>query len=283
MTPLRKKFIEHMVLRNLAPSTQTVYVKFVAALAKFYNLSPDKINNDQIQAYLIHLISERKLSWSTGNTAFSAFRLFYQQILKRDASTFSLPSRKTKSRLPEILSPQEVKRLIDAAGNQKHRTLLLTTYLTGLRADEAVHLKVEDIDSERMVIRVQQGKGNKDRYTLLLPELLEALRAYWKIYRPSLWLFPARGTNQPLTAGAALRIFKKAREKAGLSKGRGIHTLRHCFATHLLEEENIDLHRLQKLLGHATLRSTSIYLHLSSKGLTSVGESLGQPYRADAV
>jgi len=283
MTPLRKKFIEHMVLRNLAPSTQTVYVECLAALAKFYGLSPDKINNDQIQAYLIHLISERKLSWSTGNIAFSAFRLFYQQILKRDASTFSLPSRKRKSRLPEILSPQEVKRLIDAARNQKHRTLLLTTYLAGLRANEVVHLKVEDVDSERMTIRVQQSKGNKDRYTLLLPELLEALRTYWKTYRPSPWLFPAQGTNQALTASAALQIFKRAQKKAGLSKGQGIHTLRHCFATHLLEEENIDLHRLQRLMGHATLRSTSRYLHLTRKGLTSVGGSLGQPYRTDAV
>jgi site-specific recombinase XerD len=273
MTLLRKKFIDQMVLRNFAPGTQTAYVNAVANLARFYKLSPDKINNDQIQAYLVHLLEQKKLSWSMANIVFSAFRLFYQQVLGRNAQTFYLPPRKQPKKHPTIFSVGEVCRLLSVVTNQKHRTLLWTIYLAGLRVSEVVGLAVEDINSERMIIRIRQGKGHKDRDVVLSKELLHELRDYWKRYRPTLWLFPARGSQQPLRTNAVRNIFKRAKQKAGLTKKGGPHTLRHCYATHLLEG-GVDIHSVKELLGHASLKSTTRYLHLTQKNREQVLRAL---------
>jgi site-specific recombinase XerD len=192
-------------------------------------------------------------------------RFFYEVTLGRPRPRFYIPTVKTPERQPEILSRQEVARLLAALANRKHRALLTTTYATGLRVSEVLQLTLRDIDSERMAIRVAQGKGRKDRYTLLSARLLEELRGYWQLYRPTLWLFPGRGGSTPLTPSSAHRTYVKAKRRAGIQKVGGIHSLRHAFATHLLEA-GIDLPTIQSLLGHRSLRTTSRYLHIVHGG-----------------
>jgi site-specific recombinase XerD len=186
--------------------------------------------------------------------------------LARPASQFTLPPRRHPQRLPEILSAQELERLFAAADNPKHRAMLMTTYAGGLRLSEVLHLKVTDIDSQRMMIRVEQGKGNKDRYTLLSERLLLELRAYWKLERPPLWLFPGRDPQKPLHRRSFHGIFIQAKMKAGIRKRGGLHSLRHCFGTHLLEA-GTDLRKIQLLMGHRSIRSTTRYLQLASQSL----------------
>jgi site-specific recombinase XerD len=255
-----------MVLRGFAPKTQVAYLHAISDLSSYFGRSPDQLSNDQIQEFLHkELIEARKRSWSTVNVYFSAFRCFYRNVLNWDQTRFTIPPRVGRHRKPVILSPEEVKRLLHAASNSKHRALLCTAYGAGLRVSELVSLKPEHIESspDRMMIRVEQGKGNKDRYTVLFDWVLDALRVYWREYRPSLWIFPGQDPRRPLDTHTALAVYKQACTRAGLGRRRGIHTLRHCFATHLLGS-GVDIYTVKRLLGHVSLSTTAGYLHVST-------------------
>ncbi len=272
MTPLRAKMLKALQVRRSAVKTQKAYVGAVAGLAKYYRRSPDQISTEEVEDYLHHLVMERQLSWSSCNVALCGIRFFYLEVLRYDATSFTLPVQKKTYRLPEILSRKEVERLLTASRNPKYRTMLMTAYGAGLRVGELVRLRVRDLDSERMLIRVEQAKGHKDRYTLLSERLLTELRTYWKLYRPSDWLF-ANSQGQPVSTDTARRAWQQAKDAAGITKGRGIHTLRHCFATHLLEA-GVPLTTIQKFLGHRCLSTTARYTHVTQEHVQSLQSPL---------
>ena len=247
MSALRQQMQADMVLRGLAYRTQQTYIESVAKFAKFYGRSPDQITQEEVQRYLLHLLEERKLAHSSCNVVCSALQFLYGVTLKRRGAQFDLPRPKVPQRLPHILSREEIAALFEKTTNLKHRAFLMTTYAAGLRLLEACHLKVCDIDSDRMTLRIEQGKGAKDRYTLLSPELLKELRRYWIAHRPQPWLFPSpRNARLPMLPKSAQRIFYAAKDRAGITKQCGIHGLRHAFATHLLEA-GTDVHTIQRI------------------------------------
>lgn len=267
MGTLRKQMDEDMVIRGMAERTRESYLNAVAALAKHYRRSPDRIGADEVQRYLLYLLQERKLAWSSCNVALQGLKFFYRVTLKRPQEDFDLPRARGPQKLPQILAPEEVARLIDCTGNLKHRAMLMTAYAAGLRLSELVHLKVSNVDSARMTLHVELGKGGKDRYTLLSPKLLAELRAYWKLCRPRLWLFPSpRDAKVPMEPSSVQRIFHRAKRAAGITKDCGIHGLRHAFATHLLEA-GVDVPSIQHLMGHRHISSTLRYFHLARKRL----------------
>jgi site-specific recombinase XerD len=274
MNSLRKQMESDMALRGLAYRTREAYIDAVAKLAKFYGRRPDQISEAEVQRYLLHLLQERKLAHSSCNVVCSALEFFYRVTLKRRETEFCLPRPKVPAKLPQILSRAEIAALIEKTTNLKHRAFLMTTYAAGLRLLEACHLKIADIDSDRMTIRVEQGKGAKDRYTLLSPRLLTELRRYWIAHRPKLWLFPAtRDCEHPMLPKSAQRIFYAAKDRAGITKQCGIHGLRHGFATHLLEG-GVDVHTIQRLMGHGSLSTTARYFHLAQKHLSGSASPL---------
>jgi site-specific recombinase XerD len=274
MSPLRKQMEADMAIRGLAYRTRETYVESVAKLAKFYGRGPDRISEAEVQRYLLHLLEERKLAHSSCNVVCSALEFFYRTTLKRRETEFCLPRPKVPARLPQILSREEVALLIEKTTNLKHRALLMATYGGGLRLLEVCQLKLSDVDSERMTLRVEQGKGAKDRYTLLSPRLLVELRRYWCVYRPRLWLFPSpRTPDQPFSKHTAHRIFHAAKDRAGITKEGGIHALRHAFATHMLEA-GTDVHTIQHLMGHDSLSTTARYFHLAQKHLSGTASPL---------
>lgn len=260
MTELRHRMIDDMQVRRMAAKTQEAYLRAVTGLARYYRRSPDQITETEVEAYLLHLIRDCGRAWSTCNIVVHGLRFFYHVTLKRDPPTFSIPGGRMPSTLPEILSREEVHRIIAALPTGKHRALVVTAYATGLRVNELVHLKITDLDADRGTIRVEQGKGAKDRYTLLTPHLLTELRVYWKSARPTEWLFPGRDGTQPIDTSGVGRVYQEAKRRAGVRKRGGIHGLRHAFATHLLEA-GLDLHTLQHLLGHGSFQTTTRYLH----------------------
>lgn len=273
MSPMRKQMEADMAIRGLAYRTRETYVESVAKLAKYYGRGPDRISEAEVQRYLLHLLEERKLAHSSCNVVCSALEFFYRTTLKRHETAFCLPRPKVPARLPQILSREEVALLIEKTTHLKHRALLMTTYGGGLRLLEACRLKVADIDSDRMTIRVEQGKGAKDRYTLLSPRLLVELRRYWLVYRPSLWLFPSKDAEHPISDATVQKIFYAAKDRAGITKQGGIHALRHAFATHLLEA-GVDVHTIQRLMGHGSLSTTARYFHLAQKHLSGTASPL---------
>jgi site-specific recombinase XerD len=226
-----------------------------------------------VQQYLYHLIEKRRLAAATCRQTVCALRFFYEVTLGRKRNEFCIPLAKEAQKLPAILSQEEVSRLLSAAPNLKHRVLLMTIYAAGLRVGEAVRLRVTDIDSQRMLIRVEQGKGKKDRYTLLSPRLLEELRQYYRIYRPSEYLFPQRGKDTPMATATALRIYYGCKGRAGIRKGGGIHSLRHAFATHLMDS-GTDVVTIQRLLGHGHLKTTARYLHVTRQRIAALASPL---------
>jgi len=263
-TVLRKRFHDYLILRNLAQNTQSAYISNITRLAAHYHHSPDLLTNEQIQAYLVYLTEDCGLSYSSCNIAFAAMRCFYQGFLQWDQKRFHLPARRTHKRRPEVLSIQEVQRLLCSVTNLKHRTILLTVYGSGLRVSEVVKLKPTDILSDRMQIRVEQAKGHKDRYTKLTPRELIELKAYYRACRPQEpWLFCGQIPGQHISIGSAQTIYNQARDRAGITHGHGIHTLRHCFATHMLEA-GVDLDTLRCWLGHSSIQTTTVYLHLTN-------------------
>jgi integrase/recombinase XerD len=271
MGALREKMIEEIRLRNFSHRTEQSYVSAMVGLVKHYRRSPDQLTQDEIRSYLLHL-KERGLSPSSRNVAISGMKFFYHQILGWDEQKLFLPPRKGSWRLPEVFSPKEVERLVCAHGKLRDRCLLMTAYATGVRVSELVRLKVSDIDSERMMVKVEQGKGRKDRYTILSQRLLSELRSYWKEHRSPIWLFPNRKGGS-ISIDYAQRIYNWAKHKAQIHKGKGIHTLRHCFATHLLEA-GVDLVTIKTLLGHNSLQSTQRYLQIRQPKLTAMANPL---------
>lgn len=261
MTTLRQQMTDDLVLRGLSAKTQEAYLRAVTGLAAFYGRSPDRISEREIQTYLLHLYREKGFSHSTCNVAVAGLRFFYHVTLRRRSMDFVIPAAREPKKLPEILTRAELTRLFSRTIRPKHRALLLTAYAAGLRVSEVVALQVCDIDAERGVLHVRQGKGARDRLTLLSPRLLEALRAYWRHERSEPWLFASRDRRGHLCAGAAKHLYVQAKQRADIQKAGGLHTLRHTFATNLLEA-GVDLHTLQRLLGHKSLRSTAHSLHL---------------------
>jgi integrase len=230
--------IDEMTLRGMSPRTHESYIGAVIGLTRYYKQSPDTLGAEQIRGYLLHLERERRLAWSSLNVVASGLRFFYQETLGWKDAEVNIPRRRTPQRLPEVLSPEEVERLLAAVENPKHRVILMTMYAAGLRVSEALRLRVQDIDSARMTIRVEQGKGRKDRYTILSPRLLEELRGYWKQHPSKSYLFTGSDPGRPLDVTAVQKAFNAAKARAGIQKGSGVHTLRHCFATHLLESRS---------------------------------------------
>lgn len=272
MTPLRQKMIRELELHRKSPKTIEAYVTAVAQLAQHFGRSPEHITVQEIRDFLHHLITQRKLAFSSCNQKLAGIRFLFQHVLGRRDFDLRVPAKRS-GRLPEPLSRGEIARLIEATTNLKHRVLLMTAYAAGLRVSELVHLKPHDIHSERMLIRVEQGKGRKDRYTLLSPRLLEELRAYWRIYRPTAWLFPNRDGSRSLDSTSAQKVYYAAKERAGIQRGHGIHCLRHSFATHLLEA-GVNLPTIQRLMGHTSLATTARYLHVTSQHLASLSSPL---------
>lgn len=258
MTPLRKRMLEDMRIRNLSVHTQLSYLRQVSSFANHYQLSPQELGLEQVRAWQVHLLETRKLAPSSLALATSALRFLYKVTLKRDWPLEELPLPKKPVKLPVILSREEVGRFLEAVGNLKHRTLLMTCYAAGLRISEATHLRVSDIDSQRMMLRVEQGKNAKDRYVMLSPRLLEQLRGYWKIVHPTHWLFPNKVSGEPMTSSALQQVCDKTRERCGIRKPISPHSLRHAFATHLLED-GADVRTIQLLLGHRSLSTTARY------------------------
>ena len=268
MTTLRARMIREMELRRFSPKTHEAYIAGVVRLVKYYGRPPDQLTLEQVRSFLHHLIVKRKLASSTCHLTAWAITFLYREVLGQH--DFDLKMRfKRSGRLPELLSQEEVARLLSSPKNPKHRVLLMTDYGTGLRVSELVALKVNHIDSPRLLTRVEQGKGSKDRYTLLSEPLLLQLREYWKLYRPRVWLFPGRDPERPMSVSQAQRIYSKAKKDAGIQRAGGIHTLRHCFATHLLEAGE-DLRTIQALLGHSSIKTTMRYLHVTQKHISKL-------------
>ena len=263
MTELRRRMLEELRLRNYASNTIAVYLRCVANFAQYFRASPDRLGPEHIRQYQLLLVQRKKISWALFNQTVCALRFFYRHVLHRDWIIEHIPYPRHEEKLPVVLSPAEVAAVFEATRNLKHRTILMTIYAAGLRVSEVTHLRVADIDSQRQVICVRQGKGRKDRQVMLSPKLLELLRIYWKRYRPTVWLFPGTTLEHPITRGTVFAICQQAGAAAHLSKRISPHTLRHCFATHLLEDA-IDLRRIQVLLGHRHLKTTAKYLHVSN-------------------
>jgi integrase/recombinase XerD len=273
MTPLRRRMIEDMTLRNFAPRTVQVYVERVATFAQHFHTSPERLGPEHIRGYLLHLIQERHVSWSYYNQARCALQFLYRVTLGRDWVVDDVVCPKQPRKLPVVLSLQEVARFFEVITHLKHRALLMTAYAAGLRVSEVTRLRVADIDSQRMVLRIRQAKGQKDRFVGLSPRLLEVLRADWKAVRPADYLFPGARPDQPLSSGSVHRVCQAARRRCGLDKRVTAHTLRHSFATHLLED-GTDLRTIQILLGHRSLSTTARYLHVATAALRSTRSPL---------
>jgi site-specific recombinase XerD len=265
MTPLRQRFIDDLRLRNYARRTIDTYVSQIAAFARHCGRSPEVLGADDVRAYQLHLL-QRRVSWSTFNQAVCALRFLYRTTLGRADALPLIPFGKRPRTLPSVLSPDEVLRLLEAAAPGRDRTLLQVAYGCGLRLGELLHLRVADLDSARMVLHVRQGKGAKDRLVPLSPRLLHELRAYWLRCRPRTWLFPGRTADGTMTSSNVQRRFARLVKRVGLGKRCSMHTLRHSYATHLLEA-GVDLRTLQALLGHASLETTARYLHVSTQRL----------------
>lgn len=276
MSSLRQQYERLLTLRGYAQRTQDSYIAAVAALSGYYGRSPAKLSDEEIQEYLLSL-GRRGLSFSTINVAVSSLRLFYGQVLARPMNQIVevLPRRRRTTQRPRVYAREELRELFFRGCRQvTHRTFLMTVYGAGLRLNEACHLQVGHIESGRMLLRVEQGKGRKDRYTMLSAWLLEELRSYYRRERPGHWLFPARRRGDiPMVAGTAQKIFYSALERAGLPNRGGIHCLRHSFATHLLED-GVDLLTLKMLLGHSHFSTTAGYLHVSRQRLTGIRSPL---------
>jgi site-specific recombinase XerD len=255
--------LDDLRIRHYSPRTIETYIDRVCGFARHFGTSPERLGPDEIRIYQRFLVEEKRVSWASFNQTVSALRFLYGVTLDRKDVIPRIPYPKHETKLPIVLSVDEVGRLLGAVQNLKHRTILMTLYGAGLRLSEALVLTVTDIDSARMVVRVQQGKGRKDRYVDLSETLLAALRAYWKAYRPPQWLFPGRSPDRPLDPTAVQHVCTRARRRAGLQKPVSPHTLRHCYATHLLEAGK-DLRTIQLRLGHQALTTTARYLHVAA-------------------
>jgi integrase/recombinase XerD len=264
MTPLRQRILEDMQVRNLSPHTQRAYIESVARFARHFGRSPVELGPEEIRSFQVYLTRERKLAPSSLGIAVCALRFLYKVTLKQPWSFDDLiPAPKKPRRLPVVLSPDEVVRALECITAPKHRAVLTTCYAAGLRVSEAVRLRPTDVDSRRMVLRIEQGKGQRDRYVMLSPKLLEVLRDWWRLRRPTIWLFPGHRPDHPLGRAAVEQACHRARRRARLTKPLTPHVLRHCFAVHLLEA-GTDVRTIQLLLGHRSLETTARYLRIAT-------------------
>ena len=274
MTPLRQRMLENMQIRNLSPHTQDSYVQQVSQFARHFGKSPGELCPADIHTYQVYLTNERKLAASSILIAVSAIRFLYRVTLKKDWTLDEvIPTCKKPQKLPTILSPEEVLRLLGCVQSIKHRAILTACYAAGLRVSEAVRLKPTAIDAQRMVIRVEQGKGQKDRYVMLSPKLLDTLRSYWQAARPKGCLFPGDHPGEPITTSAVEAACQAARRLSGITKPITPHSLRHAFAVHLLES-GTDVRTIQLLLGHRSLATTARYLRIATSKVCSTSSPL---------
>jgi len=275
MTSLRQRMTEDMQVRNLALNTRESYLQQVSQFARHFNKSPELLGPEDIRTYQVYLTNEKKLAPGSVLIAVAALRFLYGVSLRKDWSFQDvIPTAKKPQKLPVILSSEEVQQFLSSVGNTKHRAILTTCYAAGLRVSEAVHLKHTDIDSQRMVVRVEQGKGQQDRYVMLSPKLLETLRAYWRVCRPKGdWLFEGDVSAQPITTGAVELACRKARRLSRIQKPISPHSMRHAFAVHLLES-GTDVRTIQLLLGHRSLATTAGYLRIATSKVCSASSPL---------
>lgn len=269
MGQLHDQLQRDLHLKGFSQSTRRAYIAHVRRFVEHIGCRPERVSGETIRDYLHTLLQEKGVSQGYLNQAYSALKFFYETTLCQDWSAFRIPRSKQPKKLPVVFSAAELARLFAVTSNLKHRAILVTMYTGGLRLSEAVHLRVEDLDSDRMVIRVRQGKGAKDRYTLLAQRTLELLRLYWTITRPSSWLFPGIPSTQPLSGRSIQKVLQRSLTQAQIAKPATVHTLRHSFATHLLEA-GVDLYYIQQFLGHKTAKTTSIYLHVSRRDLARI-------------
>ena len=258
-----------MELKNLSPRTIKMYLCWMKQYTIHYGKSPDQLGDEEIRGYLYYLLKDKKASQSSMNQAYSALKFFYETTLQRQWNGSKIPRSKVPKKLPVVLSQNEVLRIFSATKNLKHRAALMVIYSGGLRVGEAVRLKLSDIDRERMSIRVRQGKGAKDRYTILGERALEVLREYWHAYHPQDWLFPGEKAGNYLSVSSIQCAFRGCLSRACISKKASVHTLRHSFATHLLEH-GIDLYFIQRFLGHTSSKTTSVYIHVARKNIANL-------------
>ena len=280
VSPLRQRMIDDMTMRKLQPKTQAGYLRSVKDFTRFFGRSPDRAGPEDLRRFQLHLV-EKGVSSTTLNATITALKFFYGVTLDRPSALKKMSPVRKEQKLPQVLSVEEVTRLLTAAGNLKHRAALSVAYGAGLRASEVTHLKIVDIDSERMILRVEQGKGRRDRYAMLSPSLLELLRAWWRQAHaagkmlPNGWLFPGQNPVNPLSTRQLNRACKLAAAAAQLDKRISMHTLRHSFATHLLEQK-VDIRVIQVLLGHQKLENTARYSHVATRTLSEVKSPLDQ-------
>jgi integrase/recombinase XerD len=269
MKDLKDRMMEDMKLRSLAPGTQRGYLDAITALAKYYQRRPDQLSQEQIRGYLLYLIETRKFAKSTFKIHLSAMKFLYRRTLGRPWPVLELPRIKTEKKLPVVLSREEVWSVLDRVRRPQARMSLILMYTCGLRVSEALHLRIQDIDSQRMVVWVRNGKGDKDRSVPLPQQTLAQLRAYWTQRRPATWLFPTKTGTTTIHSGEVRRCLKAALWETSIRKNVGCHTLRHSYATHLLEA-GVHLRAIQALLGHRSLKTTFIYMHLTQSTMADV-------------
>ena len=274
MTPLRRRMTEDMQVRNFSPHTQNSYVQQVSLFARHFSKSPEGLGPEEIRSYQVYLTNEKKLAPSSIHIAIAALRFLYKVTLHKDWRLEEIiPARKKPQKLPIVLSPQEVLQFLRCVQSFKHRTILTICYAAGLRISEAIRLKVPDIDSERMVIRIEQGKGQKDRYVMLSPKLLQILRSWWPVNKPKQWLFPGDQVDGHISRQAVEEACQKAHRICQISKPITPHLLRHAFAVHLLES-GTDVRTIQLLLGHRNLATTARYLRIATTKVCSTASPL---------
>jgi integrase/recombinase XerD len=273
MTALRKRMLEDLRIRNYAPTTVSCYVRSIAEFAQHFNKPPDQLGSEEIRSWQLFLLNEKRVKLSSYIQAVCALRFFYQNTLHRRIEIDRIPLPRYEKKLPVILSKAEVKALLEAPRNLGHRAMLATMYGAGLRVSEVAHLKVSDLDRERHVIWVRGGKGHKDRQVMLAEPLRDLLAAYWRWKRPTEWLFPGGKADCPIGTNSVFQACRKAARKAGIAKPIHPHSLRHAFATHLLDD-GVNLLVIQSLLGHAHLKTTAHYLHLSDSAIRSTRSPL---------
>jgi integrase/recombinase XerD len=273
---LKRRMIEDMQLKGLSPHTQEAYLMRVTLFARHFKKNPDKLGEEEIRAYLLHLVNDRHVSFGVFEQTYYALKFIYEVTLKQPWEVKSVPHPKKPQKLPVILDKTEVQRILSATVNLKHKAMLMLAYSSGLRVSEVTHLKVSDIDTARMTVLVRNGKGRKDRYTILSQVTLETLIRYLRQYRPASWLFPGMIPGRPITSESIGLVMRAAKKRAGIAKRATVHSLRHAFATHLLEA-GTDLRRVQLLLGHRSLKTTAIYLHVSPKDLANITSPLDPP------
>jgi site-specific recombinase XerD len=261
---------QEMRLRNYSLKTIKAYKSSIRSLAQYFDPKhPRELTNEEIHAFLVHQVEIKKLSAGTISQMLNAFRFLYMELYKRPMVLKDLKRPRKERKLPVVLSEEEVRSLFDALGNIKHRTMMMLVYSGGLRVGELVKLKPEDIDSERKMIHIRGGKGKKDRYTILADVVLDGLREYWKAYKPKVWLYEGQTEGKPYSPRSAQQVFEHAKEKTGIRKQVSIHSLRHAFATHLLEQ-GTDIRFIQELLGHSSVRTTEIYTHVSKRTIGTI-------------